>query len=195
MGRPDASVVVPARNEASYIRGCLESLERLETDLTYEIIVVDGASADGTADVAREYDVTVLHGPGTGIATGRNLGAAQAEGDWLAFVDADTTVDPHWLDHLVEYAMAEDLVATSARCRMRGIRARLVSGTINHVFPRLRRPILPGFNLVVDETVFRAVGGFPTVPNEDTALSRCLSRYGRVAYHPAVLVETSSRRV
>jgi hypothetical protein len=67
--------------------------------------------------------------------------------------------------------------------------------TINHVFPRLDRPILPGFNFFVDADVYEATGGFPNVANEDTAYSRRLGRDYRTDYCRRVLVETSPRRV
>lgn len=192
---PHVSIVVPARNEAAYIGSCLDSLTALETSIAHELIVVDGDSADETATIARDYGVEVVEGPGDGIGPGRHRGAQAAAGNWLAFVDADTRVVPNWLDELVTFAEANDLVAASSRCRMPGHRSTVMSGTINHVFPRLRRPILPGFNFFVDAATYSAAGGFPDVPNEDTALSRRLSRYGTVAYHPDVLVETSDRRI
>ena len=67
--------------------------------------------------------------------------------------------------------------------------------TINHVFPRLGAPVLPGFNTLVGRAAFEDVGGFPDVPNEDTAFSRRLGRRTPTGYCPAVLVETSGRRV
>jgi hypothetical protein len=78
---------------------------------------------------------------------------------------------------------------------MDGLRPTLMQATINRVFPRLRRPILPGFNFFVDADVYSAAGGFPDVPNEDTAFSRHLARQYATAYHPDVLVESSGRRI
>lgn len=192
---PTVSVVVPARNEADYVGDCLDSIAAVDSDHSYETILVDGDSDDATADIAREHGVQVVPGPGTGIGGGRHRGARVASGDWLAFVDADTTVDPDWLDELLGFAREHDLVAASSRCRMPGVRATLVQGTINRVFPHLSRPILPGFNFLVDAETYADAGGFPNVPNEDTAFSRRLSAHGDVAYHPDALVETSPRRV
>ncbi|MFC4408715.1 glycosyltransferase [Haloarchaeobius iranensis] len=192
---PTVSVVVPARNEADYIGDCLDSIIAVDTDHTYEILVVDGDSRDGTATIARDHGVQVVPGRGTGIGAGRHRGARVASGDWLAFVDADTTVDPDWLDELLGFAREHDLVAASSRCRMPGVRASFVRGTINRVFPHLSRPVLPGFNFFVDTETYAEAGGFPNVPNEDTAFSRRLSAHGDVAYHPDALVETSPRRV
>ncbi|WP_247729171.1 glycosyltransferase [Halovivax limisalsi] len=193
---PQVSIVVPARNEAAYLPATLSSVAGLETDRSYEVIVVDGDSADETAAIAREYGATVLEGPGTSIAAGRNRGAERARGEWLAFVDADTVVRQHYLDTLVGYAERNDLAAASSRCRITGPRrAKLMEATINHVFSRLSRPILPGFNFLIRRETFDAHGGFPAVSNEDTAFSRRLARTERTGYCPAVLVESSGRRI
>ena len=75
-----------------------------------------------------------------------------------------------------------------------GIRAKPMQVVINRLFPHLSRPILPGFNLVVPRNAYERSGGFPDVPNEDTALGRRLARIGETASHPDCLVETASRR-
>ena len=192
---PVVSVVIPARNEADYLQQCLESVRALETERAYEVLVVDGASDDETPAIAAAMGATVVEESGSSIAAGRNRGADRARGEWLAFVDADTMLRPTYIDELLRFTGSEGLVAASSRCRMDGARATLMEATINHVFPRLDRPILPGFNFFVDRAVFEATGGFPDVPNEDTAYSRALGRRYATGYHPDVLVETSSRRI
>ncbi|RKD98258.1 glycosyltransferase [Halopiger aswanensis] len=192
----DVSFVVPARNEADYLRGTLASLAGLDTDYEYEVLVVDGDSSDATPAIAREYGATVLEGPGTSIAAGRNYGARRASGDWLAFIDADTRVRADYLTELLGYAAATDLAAVSSHCRMTGPRrTKLMEATINHVFPHLERPILPGFNLLVRREAFEDAGGFPNVPNEDTAFSRRLASSHPTGYYAEPLVETSGRRI
>ncbi|NGM67990.1 glycosyltransferase [Natronolimnobius sp. AArcel1] len=192
----DVSFVVPARNEAAYLRGTLASLTALETAYEYEVIVVDGNSSDQTPAIAREYDARLLEGDGSSIAQGRNDGARHASGDWLAFIDADTRVRPNYVTDLVGYAEATDLAAASSYCRMTGpVRAKLMEVTLNHIFSRLEKPILPGFNFLIKRRVFDEVGGFPTVANEDTAFSRLLGRTYPTGYYPGVLVESSGRRI
>lgn len=192
---PTVSVVVPARNEAEYLSATLESLRAQTTDRSYELIVVDGDSEDRTPEIAREFDARLVSGPGSAIGHGRHLGACAARGEWLAFVDADTLVVPEYLDAMLEYVDEEGLSAASSRCRMRGGRATLMQAVINHVFPRLERPILPGFNFFVEREAYEAAGGFPDIPNEDTAFSRRLARSEPTGYVPATLVETSPRRI
>ncbi|WP_222916621.1 glycosyltransferase [Natrinema sp. SYSU A 869] len=193
---PDVSFVVPARNEAEYLRGTLASLAGLDTDYAYEVIVVDGNSSDGTPAIAREYGATVVCEGGSSIAAARNLGADRATGEWLAFIDADTRVRANYLTDLLGFVEAEKLAAASSYCRITGPRrAKAMELTINHVFSRLERPILPGFNCLVHRQAFDEIGGFPDVANEDTAFSRSLAGRFPTAYYPTVLVESSGRRI
>lgn len=190
------SIIVPARNEAEFIRGTLSSLAALDTALEFEIIVVDGNSDDGTRAIAREYGSTIVEEDHGSIATARNIGAKRASGEWLAFIDADPRVRADYLTEMCGFVEANGLAAASSRCRITGPwRAKVMEATINHVFPRLERPVLPGFNCFVHRRAFEDVGGFPTVPNEDTAFSRRLARRYPTAYAPDVLVASSGRRI
>ncbi len=192
---PTVSFVVPARNEAEYLPATLESIREVETDHAYETIVVDGDSDDATPKIATEHGARLVDGGGEGIGHGRDAGARAARGEWLAFIDADTTLSPEYLDTMLEFVRDNDLAAASSRCRMNGPRARLMQATINRVLPRLHRPILPGFNFFIRRSTYEEVGGFSNVPNEDTAFSRRLARTERTGYCPRILVETSPRRI
>jgi glycosyltransferase involved in cell wall biosynthesis len=91
------SVIVPVYNSAHYLRSCLEHL-RQSTDTDYECIVVDDGSTDDSAATAREFGVRVVQGGGRrGPAYARNLGAREATGEILFFIDADVCVYPHTL--------------------------------------------------------------------------------------------------
>lgn len=209
MTNPPVSFVVPAKNEESYLTATLESIRDQRTTCDYEAVVVDGDSDDATPAVARRYDAAVVHQPTAAAADGgyhsdptpdigdaRHRGAKHADGDWLAFVDADTVVRPNYLDSMLEFVRDEGLAAASSRCRMVGpARAKVMEATINYVFPRLARPVLPGFNCFVRRDAYFEAGGFPNVPNEDTAFSRELGRTVETGYHPNVLAETSGRRI
>ena len=90
------SIIVPAYNEEAAItqtilnlQYCLEQIEEKG-----EIIVVDNNSSDNTAEIARGLGVKVVFERRNQIARARNAGAEQAKGDFLFFVDADTTPMP-----------------------------------------------------------------------------------------------------
>jgi glycosyltransferase involved in cell wall biosynthesis len=94
----DVSVVVPARDAAATIGETLDALTRQQGELEYEVVVVDNGSRDETAAIARDAGATVVErerGEGPGAA--RNAGAARAEGEVLAFTDADCVPSPGWL--------------------------------------------------------------------------------------------------
>lgn len=98
--RPRMSVIVPAYRCTPYLRVTLEALERstLARDV-WELIVVDDSSDDDTADVARtkaDLVLTTDDGP-RGPACARNIGARQAHGAVIVFVDADVVVMPDTL--------------------------------------------------------------------------------------------------
>jgi GT2 family glycosyltransferase len=90
-GRKDISVIILIHNNRSIIGRCLETMMiHGEYDLK-EIIVVDNASSDGGGEYVRSRfpDVLVIENSVNGCSSGRNLGAASATGDILAFFDSD----------------------------------------------------------------------------------------------------------
>ena len=104
------SVVIPAFNEESLIDRCLVETSQalLQLGCKFEIIVIDDGSSDKTAELARDTARTIrsvrvirqLRNTGKGYAL--LLGASQAEGDLVAFVDADLEVHPNQLGALYE---------------------------------------------------------------------------------------------
>jgi glycosyltransferase involved in cell wall biosynthesis len=100
---PSVSVVVPAFNEERCIAETLDGLRaagellRAHADAPVQILLVDNASTDRTAAIARDRGVTVISEAEHNIAKVRNAGARAAEHDVLVFVDADTLVPRHTL--------------------------------------------------------------------------------------------------
>ena len=102
MPRTAVSVIVPVRNEEHLIKGCLKSLlnQTFPADRT-EIIVVDNHSSDRTAESVSRFPVKYLFEKTRGAGAARNKGARQANGDLLAFIDADCVAPRNWLSQLV----------------------------------------------------------------------------------------------
>ena|SRR5438128_7260282 len=106
---PAVSIIVPARNEEACLALCLESLVS-QTGIGFELIVVDDASTDRTAEIARSFEgITVINaGPLPDHWTGKNnamsAGAKAAKGKWLLFTDADTVHQPGSLARAVAEA-------------------------------------------------------------------------------------------
>lgn len=107
------TVIVPAFNEEAYVPSTLDSIQSAATYLRtrsyvdVDIIVVDNNSDDGTAVVARNKGVTVVHEPEQGVARARNAGARSADGDILVFVDADVIMPPESL-YAIHAAMSDE---------------------------------------------------------------------------------------
>jgi len=96
------SVIVPVRNGNSHLSRCLEALACSEY-VHFEVIVVDDCSTDNSPKIAARYGARCLRTPQTlGPAGARNLGARQARGEILLFVDADVVVPPDTLGMIAE---------------------------------------------------------------------------------------------
>ncbi len=93
------SVVVPVLNECAHLVRTLGAVRRAaeHSGLTYELIVPDNGSTDGSQDLATQLGARVLDCPGLSIGAMRNRGASVANGEWLAFLDADMEVPLQWL--------------------------------------------------------------------------------------------------
>lgn len=177
------SFIVPAHDEARLIVATLVSIHDAARtcDASYEIVVVDDDSSDGTAAIAESNGARVVPVQYRHIAATRNAGAQAAVGDILVFVDADTTIDAT----LLEAALArldDGAVGGGAAVRLRGNanwRERFLVGLLIHAF-RLTR-IAPGCFIFCTRAAFDACGGFDEswFAGEDVAISRALARQGR----------------
>jgi glycosyltransferase involved in cell wall biosynthesis len=97
------TIILPVLNEAAGIEAALKALQQYRAR-GVEIVVADGASSDGTADIARGYADRVVNAP-RGRAVQMNAGAAAVAGDVLLFLHADTQL-PADADRLVMDGLA-----------------------------------------------------------------------------------------
>ncbi len=101
------TVIVPARNEERFIAHCLDSIVA-QTETNLQIVVVDSASSDRTADIVREYmqrdsRVQLEHNPEAITPKSLNVALAAARGKWLVRVDAHSTVPPDYVKRAVHH--------------------------------------------------------------------------------------------
>lgn len=100
---PRISVIVCTYNREEMLPQCLQSLANQTLDKnTYEILVVDNNSSDNTKNAAAEFIkdhpyCTYLFEPQQGLSRARNLGWREARGEYVAFIDDDSTADTQWL--------------------------------------------------------------------------------------------------
>jgi glycosyltransferase involved in cell wall biosynthesis len=105
---PRVSVIIPVYNGERYLTQAIESV-LAQTSPPFEVIVVDDGSTDGSASVAERYAprVKVHSQPNAGIGATRNRGVALAQGELIAFLDADDLWSPRKLE-LQLAALARD---------------------------------------------------------------------------------------
>ncbi len=188
---PFISVLIPARNEASVIGECLESLCRQDYP-NYEILVLDDSSSDATAAVvdriaATEPRVQLLHGrplaPGwAGKPFACQQLAAAARGEWLLFTDADTKHEPRMLRATLDYARKEKLsmisgfprqqtVSISQRVAMPAIYFLILSCLPLWFVQRSRKP-KPG--LAIGQFLFMHAGDYREIGGHEAVRGRIL---------------------
>jgi hypothetical protein len=97
---PVVSVVVPAHDAQAFIARCLDSIA-WQMGPGWELVVIDDGSRDATCELAEQarerhhgHAIRVVRQPNQGIAGARNRGLLEAQGDYIAFVDADDMVLP-----------------------------------------------------------------------------------------------------
>lgn len=108
--RPLASVVIANYRGEELLSPCLDSLRNQDTDQPFEIIVVDDGSDDGSAELvlSRYPEVKLLlNHRNVGPAAAKNIGASEARGEYLAFLDNDVELHPSWMRYMLE-AIATD---------------------------------------------------------------------------------------
>jgi len=184
------SIIMPVLNEAAGTEAALRALGSLR-ERGVELIVVDGGSGDGTAELARPLADRVLSAP-RGRAMQMNSGAAAAKGDALLLLHADTRL-PQDADQLVLDGLND---RQWGRFNVRfdgGGLLRLVAIMMN-TRSRLTGIATGDQAMFMRRAAFEQAGGFPPIAlMEDIALSARLKRLGRPLCL-AARVTTSGRR-
>ncbi len=113
MDEPTVSIIIPVRNRQEELKGCLESVFSQDyPSQKMEVIVIDDGSTDGTAHVAASFPCRILaNQTSRGQSRCRNMGAQEAKGQILAFIDSDCVADNGWLKELVPYFQWRRLAA------------------------------------------------------------------------------------
>ena len=195
---PRASVVVCAYQSQDTIEECLHSLLELDYP-NYEVLVVDDGSTDATAQIARRFPVRLLSKDHLGLSGARNEGLEQAEGEIVAYIDADARADPDWLTYL---ALALEVPGTAgaggpnpvppddppvAQCV-----ARAPGGPIHVLLDDERAEHVPGCNMAFWRECLLEMGGFDPiyrVAGDDVDVCwKLLDRGYNIRFHPSALV-------
>ncbi len=199
-GKPEVSVIIPARNEEASLGACLESLVS-QSGVEFEIIVVNDHSTDRTGEIAASFPEVRMIEAGTLPQgwTGKNnavtCGAREARGEWLLFTDADTV----HLSGSLARAVAE---AKEHKAEMLSYSPEQIAVTfwemaiLPVVFAELARQFPPakvsdpgspivaanGQFILIRRETYDAIGGHAAVAGdilEDVALARRVKASGR----------------
>ena len=182
----DFSIVIPAKNEQEHLPNCLDSLARLEfPPERYEVLVIDNGSTDKTVEIAGQYQTRVFVCPELTIAGLRNFGANHANGQILAFLDADCTVATDWLTAASRWRDQEDVCCFGSPPEVAGNgtwvqKAWFIVRSKRHIVEEVEW--LESMNMFVRKKIFDLVTGFDATLTtcEDYDLSLRLQGHGRI---------------
>ncbi|MEM1130396.1 MAG: TIGR04283 family arsenosugar biosynthesis glycosyltransferase [Pseudomonadota bacterium] len=171
------SIVIPTWHAAGVLPETLACLmEGVATGLVHDLVISDGGSEDGTAEIAAEAGAGFVAGP-PGRGGQLRRGAAAASAPWLLFVHADTHLSPGWSARAARHIAEDPDRAAYFRLRFRsaGPAPAVVAFWANF---RSRAFGLPygDQGLLISRALYDAVGGYPDIVlMEDVALARALS--------------------
>lgn len=168
------SFVVPALNEATLVTTSLRALSGYRRN-GHEVLLVDGGSCDGTAELAQPLVDAVIPSA-RGRARQMNTGARHATGSLLVFLHIDTRLDTEAFDALLHASVAAPGRWGRFDVRLEPSRGILpVIARFMNLRSRLTGIATGDQAMFADRRLFERVGGFPEIPlMEDVALSACL---------------------
>ena len=113
------SVIVPIYNAEKYLSKCIESLIH-QSYRALQIILVNDGSTDNSLTIAQDYAaqdtrIAIYSQPNKGQASARNNGLQYANGEWIAFVDADDYLDADCYAQLIQHMANNDCVQMGYR--------------------------------------------------------------------------------
>lgn len=190
------SIVIPAYNEEKYIGNCLFSLLKSEqnTDIDYEVILVDNNSTDKTLKLAQKFatgmGLRIIKETKQGRGVARARGFKEAKGEVVLSADADTIFYKGWIETLFS-AIKADVVAVTTSCKIEDS-SPFTNAIFNFIQPKamgLYRLAfghfwLSGFSFGILKSVYEKSGGFDTTlqAQEDLDLTFRVAKLGKIKF-------------
>ncbi|MFX1567018.1 MAG: glycosyltransferase [Promethearchaeota archaeon] len=190
---PKISVIIPTYNEENHIKETLIAVKKQICNFSYEIIVADGQSVDKTVSIAKKY-AKVYISPKKGKSHQINFAVPKTYGSILVFLDADTLIDPYFLQKVYNiFKKKKNLFACSARVKYHD--GRVISFGLGswrftltkyfflnismHIYyffkSLLGYPELIGCNIIIRRNIFFKAGGFKQLPPDLIGMDKVFS--------------------
>lgn len=169
MESPFFSIIIPTLNEEHYLPHLLKDLKG-QTCQDFETIVVDGNSDDKTQEISKKFKTKLIISDKKNVAHQRNLGAKNAHGKYLLFIDADTRIINNTL-FLIKNSLYQKIDFFSTKLSSYSnhqIIDKLFNFHANLIFSltaKINRPASAAMFLGCKKTVFNQVRGFDETIN------------------------------
>lgn len=173
-----ASIVINTLNRANLLPNTLKSFLHLDFD-NFEVIVVNGPSTDGTAEILEQWKDKIKIGncPEPNLSMSRNIGIAMASGDVVLFIDDDAIPEPEWLDQIMDGFDSPEVAAAGGKVfdhtgynyqyqyanadRLGHGKWQLTEPSPHYCFPgAFEFPYLQGTNTAFRRSALLEIGGF-----------------------------------
>ena len=194
------SVVIPLYNKEAYIADTVKSVLN-QSLCDFELIIVNDGSTDKSLQVVREFSdcrIKVFSNRNGGVSHARNFGVRHAQGDYIAFLDADDLWDSTYLSEMKSFIerfpgcglyISAHRVIERSRVFTPGVH--LPEGIIDDYFKcELIHNITRPSATIVRAEVFERVGGFPNgmISGEDSYFCAKIASDYEMGFYPKVLV-------
>jgi len=207
------SIIIPAYNEEKRIARCLKSILAQEYLSAYEVMVVDNASFDKTAEIVKKDfpRVKLFFEPQKGVTVARNRGSREARGDILIFFDADVVVPKDYIKRiLAKFQQDKNLVLVSGPYSYAIDSNFYIKFALSFVYRFLASPAeyffnrwlnfassLNAGNFAVIKNYFLKVGGFNekiSFFGDEADLALRLRKLGKTRFFLDLKISSSARR-
>ena len=199
----ELSILICAHNEATYIEKTLSTLKAQECDFPFEIVLVDNASTDNTAEISRPYIQALCHCTTRGKIPSLCKGLQRCSAQIIAIADADTDYHPKWIQQIMDEFKRNENTCLVYGPTYAGETQTCLQSLASSAFARFSLAVgvatSVGFNMAVrSETLRPILCDAPPFAFSGWGIGTAiLRRYGResVKYSSNLAVEKCTRRI
>ncbi len=178
------SFIIPAKNEEKFINNCIGNIIKAidRWGKSSEIILVDNGSTDKTAEIALTMGAKVIKVKDGTIAHLRNVGAENASGKYLAFIDADCLIPIEWVEYCISTIDNPKVAGVGTRAIPDYRNSTWVERSVASLMADAERPDyvkwLGTSNLLIKKNIFISFGGFDEnlITGEDVHLCKKINK-------------------